>query len=277
MKSIKKFFYLVLFLTLTLPLYGANDKDMDFDGVDDIYDKCPNTAFSDLTDASGCSVSTLMVPIYYDVIVGYNYSSSNQNTLDDVKTINTTIQADISKDNLSLQFLSSYYKSDGTSNIDEGLNDTELSVFYAIKLTPLLKFQAGTGVIFPTYSTGYNNEAMDYTASLSLEYSLQHEINIFAGSNFTKINDDDVVNKVAYQDTSGFYGGISYMSHQNVITHTSYSYTQSMYVGVNPIETIACGVVFPLDMHWFAMIDYVFGLSDSASEHEIAIQLGYAF
>ncbi len=271
MQKISKLLYLLVFIHFSL--YGAMDGD--FDGVDDSEDRCQNTPFSDLIDASGCSVATLSSPMAYDFIVGYNYATSNTNTLENRTTTSTTLQADIYKDDLSFQLLSSYYKSDGSS--DEGWNDTQLSLFYAMHPSTLLKIQAGVALILPTYSTGYKNEAMDYVTSLAFEYLLQQEIKFFAGYSFAKINDEDVGKKIEYQDTNSFYAGLLYMHPQNGTFQFSYSNAQSIYVGVEPIETVACGVVWSLDAHWFTLFDYRYGVSESASEHEVAVRLGYTF
>jgi hypothetical protein len=271
MGSLKNLFYILLLLSFNL--YGADDAD--FDGVDDSEDKCQNTPFSDLVDARGCSVYTLYRPMYYDFIIGYNYSTSNPNTLEDTTTTATTIQADISRADISLQLQSSYYKVDGSS--DRGWNDTQLSLFYTMKPTPSLRIKAGAGVILPTYSSGYNNEEMDFSASLSLEYSLKENVDVFGGYSFTMINDKDVKGVTDYQNTSGFYAGLLLRSNQNISLHGFYSHTQSIYKEVSPIETLACGVIITLDTHWFTLIDYRHGVSESASEHEVSVRLGYTF
>lgn len=273
MKMIPPFFYLLLLVALHI--YGANDSD--FDGVDDIHDKCPNTPFSDLADTSGCTTTSLYTPTHYDIIMGYNYASSNPNTLEDTKTSSTMLQADLYHGNFSAQIQSSYYRSDGSSINEQGWNDTLLSLSYLFKPSDSLLVQAGVGIIFPTYSTGYHNEETDYLASMSLRYSLNKEINLFGGYNYTLINDTDIPNIASYQNTNTFYAGLGYMSNKNSSINFSYSNAKSIYVGVNPIEALSCGTMVPINTHWFVMGDYRYGLSDSASDHEASLRIGYAF
>ncbi len=267
---------LLLFLLLG-SLYVVSAGDADFDGVDDINDKCPNTPFSDLSDSSGCTTTSLYTPTHYDIIMGYNYASSNPNTLEDTKTSSATLQADIYHGNFSGQIQSSYYKSTGSSYNAQGANDTQLSLYYSLKPLTSLTIQAGTGVILPTYETGYNNEATDYLGSLSMRYSATNNINLFGGYTHTMINDDNIPNLVDYQDTDAFYAGLGYASAKNGSLNVSYANTKSIYVGVENIETLSCGVMIPLDTHWFVLGDYRYGLSDSASDNEVALRLGYAF
>jgi len=273
MKRITSFFTLLLLCTLSV--FAANDSDLD--GVEDINDKCPNTPFSDLIDSSGCTTSSLYTSTLYDVIVGYDYASSNTNTLEDTATYTTTFQADMYHGNFSAQIQSSYYQSDGSSYNDSGWNDTQLSLFYLFKPTNDLMIQTGAGIILPTYSTGYDNEATDYIGTVALSYALNPNINLFGGYSYTAVNDDDIPDLVDYQNTNAFYGGIGYINAKNRSINFSYTHTQSIYAGVDPIETLSAKVLFPLDTHWFMIGDYRYGLSDTASDHEAAVRIGYAF
>jgi hypothetical protein len=273
MKNRTSFFYLMLLVAFHV--YGVEDAD--FDGVDDAIDKCPNTPFSDLADAYGCTTSSLYTPTSYDIIMGLNLSSMNANTLENTKTSNATLQADIYHGNFSAQFLTSYFKSQDSTYSDSGWNDSQINLFYLFKPTTEFMFQAGVGVIAPTYSTGYSNEAADYLASLSLQYSLDKNIHLFGGYSYTMVNDNDVENLLNYQNTNAFYAGIRYIGSKNKSISASYTNSQSIYSGVKPIETLSVGVMLPLDSHWFLLGDYRYGISDSASDHEAALRVGYTF
>lgn len=273
MKQTKSLLALLLFGTLQV--CGANDAD--FDGVDDALDKCPNTPFSDLADSTGCTTSSLYTPTYYDLIMGYHYASSNPTTLEDAKTSSATLQADFYHGNVSGKLQTSYYQSDENGSTIRGFNDTQFSLFYDVKPIDSLLIQAGASIIFPTYSTGYGNEKTDYLASVSLRYSLNENMNLFGGYSYTMINDDNIQNLADYQDTHGFYAGLGYIHSKKGSIHLSYTNTQSIYVGIDPIEALSCGVMIPINPHWFIMGDYRYGLSDSASDHEAALRIGYAF
>lgn len=263
---------LLTFLVLgALSVYGANDAD--FDGVDDAIDKCPDTPFSDLADAHGCTTRTLYTQTSYDIIMGVNFSNTNAYTLEDTKTSSTTLQSDIYHGNFSAQLLTSYFKSEDST----GWNDTQLSLFYTAKPTNELTVQTGIGVILPTYSTGYNNEAIDYRGSIAMQYNLNTQINLFGGYNYTLINDTDIPNVASYQNTNAFYGGVGYMSSKYGSINLSYANSQSIYTGVDAIETVGVGTFIPITPNWFVLGDYKYGLSDTASDHEVALRVGYAF
>lgn len=267
---------ILLFLLLgSLSLVNADDAD--FDGVDDIHDKCPNTLFSDLVDANGCTTTSLYTPTHYDIIIGYNYTSSNPNTLEAAQTSSATFQADIYHGNFSGQIQSSYYKSNGSIYNNQGANDTQLALYYSLKPTSTLTIQAGTGVILPTYETGYNNEATDYLGSISARYWASDTINIFGGYTHTVINDDNIPNLVDYQDTDTFYAGLGYMSAKNGFINISYFNTKSIYVGTQNIEALSASMMIPLDTHWFILGDYRYGLSESASDNDVTLRIGYSF
>lgn len=266
---------LVLLLLGAFCVVSANDTDLD--GVDDIHDKCPDTPFSDLSDTSGCTIQSLYTPTYYDIIIGYNYASSNPSTLEDTRTSSVTFQADFYHGNFSGQIQSSYYKSDESSYNDQGYNDSIASLFYTFKPINSLSIQTGAGVILPTYKTGYHNEATDYLGSLFVKYSATNNINFFGGYTYTVVNDDNIPNLVDYQDTHVFYTGLGYVSSKKSSFNISYFNTKSMYAGVENIETLWAGVMMPWDTHWFVLGDYRYGLSDSASDNEVALRIGYAF
>jgi len=268
--------FLPIFLLFgILSVYGANDAD--FDGVDDTMDKCPNTPFSDLVDTNGCTTLTLYTQTDYDIIVGVNFSTMNTNTLENTKTSNTTFQADMYHGNLSAQLLTSYFKSEVSTYSSTGWNDTQLSLFYTSKPTEGFIVQTGMGIILPTYSTGYGNEAIDYRGSIALQYTLQPQINLFGGYSYTLINDTEIPKVADYQNTNAFYGGIGYRSPKNNSIHLSYTHSQSIYTGVDPIETLSMGIFIPLNTQWFLLGDYKYGLSSTASDHETALRLGYSF
>ena len=266
---------LCLLLVGVLHVQGANDSD--FDGVDDAIDKCPNTPFSDLADAYGCTTRTLYTQTSYDIIMGINFSNLNANTLEDTRTSSATFQADMYHGNLSAQFLTSYFKSDESTYSDRGWNDTQFSLFYTAKPIEELIIQTGIGVIYPTYSTGYDNEAIDYRGSITLQYTLNTQVNLIGGYNYTLINDTNIANIASYQNTNSFYGGVGYMSPNTTSIHLSYAHSQSIYTGVDPIETLSVATFIPINTQWFVLGDYKYGLSDTASDHEVALRVGYAF
>jgi hypothetical protein len=80
-----------------------------------------------------------------------------------------------------------------------------------------------------------------------------------------------------YQNTYSFYGGIGYTSLKNNSLTLSYSHTESIYTRVVPIEMVSIGTFIPLNNNWFVLGDYHYGVSASASDHDVALRVGYTF
>lgn len=265
----------LLFLTLiTLRLLAYDDTDLD--GVEDSIDRCPETPFSDLVDDTGCSIKTLFSQNAYDIILGIAYSDTNSNTFENAKTITSTFQVDYYRQNFSAQISGSYFNSQNGSYDERGFNDTQIAILYKIYSSPEFTFQSGIGAIFPTYKTGFGNEATDWIGLLNFQYTFDSSFNFFGGYTYTFINDTDIPNLVSYQNTHSFYAGIGYTG-QNGFLKATYNESQNYIKGVEPIKTVSLSKTFTFDTPWFITADYRYGLSDSASNHEIGLQIGYLF
>ncbi len=251
--------------------------DSDLDGVEDAFDKCPNTPFSDLVDKDGCSIKSLENNVHYDIIMGIGTSQMNYASGDKTDTTTTTFNANYYSGNITASVSSSYFSSRLIASTDKGFNDTIISVNIKSASKDELVLQAGVGVILPTYKSGYNNEAIDYLGSIGFSYSLNKDYNLFGGASYTLINDTDIVNKVTYQNTKFFYGGLGYIISDASSINISYLSTDSIYSSTEAIISIAVGYFHQFNQHWFTMIDYRYGLSDSASKYDGLLKLGYYF
>ncbi|HEX5670445.1 MAG TPA: DUF3187 domain-containing protein [Sulfuricurvum sp.] len=251
--------------------------DNDLDGVDNTLDKCNKTPFGDLVDEFGCSTKTLFTDTAYDIIVGANYSDTNYNTLEKANTLATTLQADVYRGNMSAQISSSYYRSDETNTSDSGWNDTQLGLYIKTKPFSSLTLQPGFGVILPTYKSGYDNEAIDLFGSINAQYDLNEHYHVFGGFTYTFVNDKSIPNTVQYQNTSAFTAGVGYATSNNGFINGAYTQSKSIYTGVETFKTLSLNGMIPLDKHWFLLGNYRYGLSDSTSDNEIAVRIGYYF
>jgi hypothetical protein len=251
--------------------------DSDLDGVDNTLDRCKNTSFGDLIDEFGCTKKTLFTETAYDIIVGANYSDTNYNTLEKANTLTTTFQADVYRGNMSAQISTSYFRSDETNISDSGWNDTQLGLYIKMHPSSSLTLQAGSGVILPTYNSGYDNEATDLFGSINAQYDLDEHYNVFGGFTYTLVNDKSILNTVEYQNTSAFTAGVGYATTNNGFINGAYTQSQSIYTGVEAFKTLSINGMIPLDKHWFVLGNYRYGLNDSTSNHEVAMRLGYYF
>jgi hypothetical protein len=251
-------------------------EDFDMDGVDDMVDKCPNTSFSDLVDIRGCAIKSLDSPLHYDVIVGMSYADADYQTLTKADTFATSIQADYYYRDFSFQASTSYFTTNSNDYSDRGFYDSFLGATYKWNLTDALFTSIGVGVILPTYSDSLNNNNTDYRISANVSYSMKN-INIFGAYTYTLINDDDIIGMATYQNTRALGGGVGYYVDNSLYVSASYNVSNSVYSEVGDIKTASIYANYTIDEHWFGMLSYARGLSDSASKNYLSLRLGYYF
>ncbi len=225
-----------------------------------------------------------------DVVIGANYSDINYNTMEKSDTLTTTFQADFYRGIMSAQILTSYFRSDDTNMDDRGWGDTQVGLYFRTHPSSSLTLQPGFGVILPTYNTGYNNEAIDIFGSLYAQYDFDGHYYAFGGFSYTVVNDKNVQNitqyhhssfilkdSIQYQNTSSFTAGTAYRTNNNGYINIDYTQTQNIYTGVESFKTLSLNGMVPLDSHWFILGNYRHGLSDTTSDNEFALRLGYNF
>lgn len=262
-------------LCLTTASYAYIDSD--FDGVEDEYDLCPQTPLSDLVDRDGCVIKSAGSKISFDLIAGFGYSQINYAAQEASDTLSTSLQADIYAGNLWFQGIASHFQSDNGIDSESGLEDTSMNLMYRFTPTEKLTVTTGIGLILPTYKSTYNNEATDYTASIDLHYALNNRFSLFAGTNYTWVNDRDVPEE-KYQNTSGFHTGIEYtQSNGKSSLSAAYYQNESIYASTETIKYLNLGYAYTITPHWNVGGNYGHGLSDSASDQSISGYIGYLF
>ncbi|MCW9027277.1 MAG: transporter [Thiovulaceae bacterium] len=267
----------ILLFLLGFQLLLFSYSDYDLDGIDDSYDRCPNTPFSELVDAYGCTTSSLISAHKFDIIYGMSYTSSDYSG----ETTNTNshgLQFDYYYKDFSLEISTSYYNSTSVSYNDNGANDSFVGAYYQFLPIKNLKIKTGLGFIIPTYDSELNNNNTDYTGTISLSYALD-KVNLFIGYNYTKINDDDLNTDIIvnYQDTNSFNLGIGFYPSQKLYLSSSYFNSDSVYVDVEKINTVSVYAFYTLNSRWFTTLNYSHGLSDSASDTYLSMKVGYNF
>ncbi|SFP41022.1 porin [Hydrogenimonas thermophila] len=268
-----------IFLTILSSVVLFGFSDIDFDGVDDSIDKCPNTPITDLVDENGCSIKSVIVDQYFDMIFGVSYSQLNYRSNKKTDTYTTTAQVDYYRGNFTLQFQSSYFRSDGSRRSDKGWNDTSVSANYKWKLASDFTVRAGIGLVLPTYDTGYSNNKTDYTVNLNCNYKVE-EWSFFAGYNYMLVGDNDVITKneiIRYQNTDAFNLGVGYDFTPKLNASISYYQSDSIYRDVETIKNISLYGFYSIDSNWFTTISYAKGLTDSTSDNYVELRVGYYF
>jgi len=276
---------LFLFITIFFAIDLLAFTDSDFDGVEDSVDRCPNTPFTELVDMSGCSTKSLVSPHHYDIIVGANYSESSYQTLNQTDTLSSSLQVDYYYKNFSLQASTSYFTTEGNGFSDSGLYDSFIGASYQFKPLESLSLRVSVGAILPTYDTSLNNNKTDYTSSLNVSYSF-NDMTLFAGYSYTMINDDNVVltdingtvaTDVIYKNTNAYSVGMGYYFTDKLYVSGSYNTSNSIYDGVEDIETGSLYSYYSINENWFTTFAYAKGLSDTASKNYVSLRLGYFY
>jgi len=265
--------YLVALLIST-SLFGYTDSDMD--GVEDAYDKCPQTLFSDLVDLNGCTIQSTQNSLHFDLIFAEEYSKINYASQEYSNTWTTSFEADIYLKNWIFQGFTSYYRSDLSDAMANGWNDTLINVLYRITPTEKLTLYPGIGIVLPTYKSSYGNEAVDYTALLNLQYKIDSTKYLFGGYSHTWVNDKDVA-KATYQNTQMFQAGFGYQLTPKSTLSISYNQNDTIYQDIESVKSIHAGYMQNIGSHWSIGGDYGYGLSDSASDHSLIIGLKYHY
>ena len=267
----------LLFILAIQNLSAYSDYDMD--GVEDRYDKCPSTPFSELVNSDGCTVKYLKSPHHFDIIFGLNFSQADYTTMEKTDTISQSLQIDYFYKNFSIELSSSYYDSQSVTYNNRGINDSFIGAYYKIKLNSDVKLRFGMGAIIPTYESEFDNNSADYTSSLNISYLL-NDINLFGGYSFTLINDDDVVTDtitILYQNSNSFNIGAGFYPTSKLYISALYSSSDSIYKDIATIETASSYLFYTINTSWFTTLSYAYGISDSASDNYASIRLGYYF
>jgi hypothetical protein len=256
----------IVYLLFTILLLAYNDSD--FDGVADEHDLCPNSTMTDIVDLKGCTIEKLVLPkdnlSHFDILLGVNYLSSS-------KTINESFQTDYYYKNFGLQLRTAYYE-------EGGAGDTSLGLSYTFHPSNKLSVRLGSSLILPTYDSDLENNNIDYSASLALNYQI-NKSSIFGGINYTIMNDDDINGSnytITYQDRQSYYIGIGSYLFQNFYSSLSYSSSSSSYKEGNSLHSLSLYNYYLINKNWFTNMGYSRGLDDATSS-QIYFNIGYYF
>lgn len=267
----QKVFLILLALYLTLAAYS----DVDMDGVEDSSDKCPNTLLTDIVDIDGCTKKSLVSNNRFDVIFGLIYSSTDSALNPETDTVSKLVQVDYYNNNFSFQVAASYFNSSSIGYSDSGMNDSTISMSYRVPVTNLLNLQLSGGVILPTSESDLNNNS-DYFASVNASYEID-KASVFAGYNFTLINDKDVESVIYYQNTKSYSAGVGYNFSPKFYANISYFTGDSIDKYIEDIQSASIYMFYTINANWFTNFSYSVGLSDSASKQISSVNIGCYF
>lgn len=265
-------YFAIVSLLVAVNVYGWNDSDLD--GVEDAYDQCPQTPFSDLVDLDGCTVLKTDTSVHYNIIGGIGYSKINYASQEAGDTTTFSLETNLFYDRWQLQGILAYYLSDASSTEQSGMDDSTVNLIYHWAVTERLSVSPGLGVILPTYETGYHNEATDYRATLNLEYRINPDLYGFGGYGYRWVNDTDTAYE-RYQNAQSYYAGLGYRDRDNDSWSLNYSHDDTIFRNNGSAESLGIRFYRELTPHWFIDVAYDYGLTEAAGKHTVLTRLGF--
>ena len=164
------------------------------------------------------------------------------------------------------------------------MNDTYIGATYQLRASDALLLRVGGGIFLPTFQTTLNNNKTYYMGSFNLSYALEN-FNLFAAYSYTLIGDEDAsisyedgtIQKVLYQNTPAWSLGSGYYASESLYVSGAYNRSSSIYKNIEDIQTLSLYGYYEINSRLFTTLSYAYGLSESASNHYIALRLGYFF
>jgi len=253
------------FCSINISLFAYIDSDMD--GVPDENDKCANTALIELVDLSGCSIKKLVSEHHFDMLLGQSYSKENNSDLS-----LSSIRMDYYYKKWSFQLATSYYNSTVQTQSKSGQSDSYLNVFYLFKPLKNLYLNLGAGLVFPTYDNPDNK--LDYTFSLYGQYKWD-KLSFIFGIGYGKTGDSNSDKLVSYNNSISYNVGIGYLWNAKLYSSIEYTKANSIFEGLKDLENISLYSYYSIDEHYFASINYSYGLLSRGKKQSIGVSFGY--
>lgn len=266
----------VVLIILLIATLAYSYEDSDLDGVEDMFDKCPQTSFSELVDLNGCSIKKIDNGINFNIIFGVGYSQINYSSQERSNTVTTSLQSDMYIGNWSLELYTSRYYSNINNQVKNGMDDTLFNLFYMYALSEKISLDFGVGIVLPTYKSGYENEKTDYSVLLDFKYYSDFSTYLFGNYGYTWINDSDIA-YIKYENVSNFSIGAGYMFDLKNMLSLSYGYSETIYKNTKEAQILRLSYSNSIDSHWFVYADYDYGLNDWASDNSFLFRIGYSF
>jgi len=275
MQQLWKIFLLLAFMQSVSMAYI----DSDFDGVSDSRDACPNTPFSELVDAQGCSVRK--VPLLKDVaklsiIIGSSYASYSSGD-NQTKTLSQSLELDYEIQKIKIQLVAAHFNAKNkpySQFNDASFGDTTL--FCSYQLSPFvqnLELYVGAGLIIPTYQGVMKNNRLDIASSLSLNYAID-QLSLFGGYTYTMVGDKEIEN-LSYENTNAFNFGAGYSFTPKFYSALSYFWSDAQIKSASKIKSLTWFNYIALTPKLYSTFSLTHDIVDEALSYSYAMQLGY--
>jgi len=263
----RSFKYSLLLVTLMMVSLFSFD-DLDFDGVSDDKDQCPQSLFSDLVDKNGCKVSSIAKAQHsFDI-----YTSIATSKRSDFNYISSSIGLAYFYNKFSLSFSNFYYNYellDYDASL-EGQGDYSIGLSYKVKLSNDISLSLKSGALIPSYDE--ERKKTDIFITLSSSYQINNKLNVFGGWTYNFINDLDSENN-KYDNYRSFNVGSKYKVTSNAYVSLYYSQSGSSF-GDDENKNLYLSTSYYFDNGVYIVIDIGQELNDDpAISH--SFKVGY--
>jgi predicted porin len=254
--------------------------DSDFDGVEDRYDKCPNTPFSDLVDKDGCTIKK--IPIAQEVgkltlLFGVNYSNYHSQYANKTKTLSQSLELDyeIQKIKIMLNIARFNSKNEPLKQYDDSsFADTRLSLLYTLnQKIPNLSISLKGGIAIPNYKGAMGNNGFDFFYGISTNYFV-NKTSLFASYTYTRIGDKDLT-YLTYQNTNALSFGVGYSFTPELYSSLSYYLSDSIIKSAKKIRNISSFTYYNINKKLFSTLSLSHDLDKDVINNSYGMQLGY--
>ncbi len=273
---IMKFFFIII----VLQNFAFAYIDSDFDGVEDKYDRCPNTSFSDLVDKDGCTIKK--VPMAKEIgkltlIFGANYSDYHSKYANKTRTLSESLELDYEIQKIKIMLYISRFSSKNTplnQYNDSSFTDTRLSLLYALKqMIPNLKLSLKGGIAIPNYKGAMGNNGFDFFYGINANYFI-NKASLFASYTYTRIGDKDL-SYLAYQNTNALSFGAGYSFTPKLYSSLSYYISESIIKSAEKIKSISSFTYYNINKKLFSTLSLSHDLNKNIVSNSYGMQLGY--
>ena len=244
-----------LALVLPLTLYGYSDSDID--GVADSLDRCPNTPFEVLVDATGCDL---------------NRTDWGRLTLQlDAERLVASSQDRLLTYNLTLNYTYQQWGV-GVSTTRYDSTSSEEALYLATHYTQRresLTTQLLVGVKY--YTDGTLSQDNDYYTTLTLDYHPTQHANLFGSYTYTY----SPSSTTHHLNTTSV--GVGYPLLPSWYSSLSYTTSESQEEESDPYQALTLESLYQLSSHTTLSTRYSYTLAGSDYHHRFLVGIGVSF
>ena len=243
--------------------------DSDFDGVSDIYDKCPNTPIELAVGRDGCSSKAMDITL----MLGLEESVGKYGGTENISNSTTIFYAGFRKANTVYALSSSQDNTADTANSVNGQGDLYGTLSYYIPSKTRLQTALNAIIKFATASTdigtGENDYGMKYNATLT-----NGKRSVMASIGYMLTGDTD---SVTYNDVVSMSIGTGLQASSKLYLSASYYFASEYTEGSDNSSTVSLFGSYQINKRWFTTTSFSLGLSDAVPDSSFNLSAGVNF